>query len=147
MLIGLFVVTTVTCICTAARFLRRTSTGLGRGIRSRRTFTGIVRLLTAAFRSRFGLLERLDPYPAEDIETILSHAATRMQMELSEAAAARAGGYFADWVITELPSFFGTDTTDDVVIRTTLDQRLQKSAEEALKFIFQEKYSAKVWKG
>ncbi len=58
---------------------------------------------------------------------------------LSEAAAARAGGYFADWVITELPSFFGTDTTDDVVIRTTLDQRLQKSAEEALQYIFQEK--------
>ncbi|WP_170761230.1 transglycosylase domain-containing protein [Ruegeria lacuscaerulensis] len=59
--------------------------------------------------------------------------------QLSEAAAARAGGYFADWVITELPSYFGTDTTDDVVIRTTLDQRLQKSAEEALKYIFQEK--------
>ncbi|MCG7521658.1 transglycosylase domain-containing protein [Ruegeria sp. Ofav3-42] len=59
--------------------------------------------------------------------------------QLSEAAAARAGGYFADWVITELPSFFGSDTTDDVVIKTTLDQRLQQSAEEALKFIFQEK--------
>lgn len=59
--------------------------------------------------------------------------------QLSEAAAARAGGYFADWVITELPSYFGADTTDDVVIKTTLDQRLQKSAEEALKYIFQEK--------
>ncbi|WP_281973848.1 transglycosylase domain-containing protein [Ruegeria faecimaris] len=59
--------------------------------------------------------------------------------QLSAAAAARAGGYFADWVITELPSFFGSDTTDDVVIRTTLDQRLQKSAEEALQYIFKEK--------
>ena len=61
--------------------------------------------------------------------------------ELSEAAAARAGGYFADWVITEAPSFFGTDTTDDVVIRTTLDQRIQGAAEAALKQVFEDKVS------
>ena len=59
--------------------------------------------------------------------------------ELSAAAAARAGGYFADWVMASGPEFFTRNTTEDVVIRTTLDQRLQQSAEEALQFIFQEK--------
>ncbi|WP_424832074.1 transglycosylase domain-containing protein [Ruegeria sp.] len=58
---------------------------------------------------------------------------------LSEAAAARAGGYFADWVMASGPEFFTRNTTEDVVIRTTLDQRIQKSAEEALKYIFEEK--------
>ncbi|WP_050605614.1 transglycosylase domain-containing protein [Ruegeria sp. 6PALISEP08] len=59
--------------------------------------------------------------------------------ELSDAAAARAGGYFADWVMASGPEFFTRNTTEDVVIRTTLDQRIQTSAEEALKYIFQEK--------
>ncbi len=59
--------------------------------------------------------------------------------QLSEAAAARAGGYFADWVMASGPEFFTRNTTEDVLIRTTLDQRIQTSAEEALKFIFQEK--------
>ncbi len=81
-----------------------------------------------------GLMEAQDYLTASQASKARSNPA-----QLSEAAAARAGGYFADWVITELPSFFGTDTTDDVVIRTTLDQRLQKSAEEALQYIFQEK--------
>lgn len=58
---------------------------------------------------------------------------------LSEAAAAQAGGYFADWVMSELPDYFGGNTTEDVIIRTTLDQRIQTSAEEAMRFVFQEK--------
>ncbi|UWQ90730.1 PBP1A family penicillin-binding protein [Rhodobacteraceae bacterium M382] len=66
-------------------------------------------------------------------------AAQDYPAELSEAASARAGGYFADWVMDVMPDFLGTNTTEDVIIRTTLDQRLQKSAEEALAFIFQEK--------
>ena len=59
--------------------------------------------------------------------------------QLSEAAAARAGGYFADWVMDKIPRFFGDQTTEDVIIRTTLDQRLQTAAEEALTFIFENK--------
>jgi membrane peptidoglycan carboxypeptidase len=59
--------------------------------------------------------------------------------ELSQAAAARAGGYFADWVMDVTPDYFAGNTTEDVIIRTTLDQRLQKSAEEALQYIFDEK--------
>ncbi|MEW2912239.1 PBP1A family penicillin-binding protein [Leisingera sp. JC11] len=59
--------------------------------------------------------------------------------ELSEAAAARAGGYFADWVMDSIPDFLGDQTTEDVVIRSTMDQRLQAAAEEALKYVFENK--------
>lgn len=59
--------------------------------------------------------------------------------QLSEAAAARAGGYFADWVMASGPKLFTRRTTEDVIIRTTMDQRIQASAEEAMKFVFQEK--------
>ncbi|MEX0280665.1 MAG: transglycosylase domain-containing protein [Arenibacterium sp.] len=58
---------------------------------------------------------------------------------LSEAAAARAGGYFADWVMSSGPEYFTRNTTEDVIIRTTLDRRLQMAAEEAMRFIFSEK--------
>lgn len=56
---------------------------------------------------------------------------------LSEAAEARTGGYFADWVMDSGPEFFTRDTTEDVIIKTTLDQRMQRAAEEALKHIFE----------
>jgi penicillin-binding protein 1A len=59
--------------------------------------------------------------------------------ELSEAAEARAGGYFADWVMSSGPEFFTRNSTVDVVIKTTLDQRIQKAAEDALAYIFDEK--------
>jgi penicillin-binding protein 1A len=61
---------------------------------------------------------------------------------LSEAAQARAGGYFADWVMGTIPDFLSKDTTEDVVIHTTLDQRLQTAAEEAMKTIFETKVKA-----
>jgi len=65
--------------------------------------------------------------------------ARRNPAQLSEAAAARAGGYFADWVMGKIPNFFGEKTTEDVIIRTTLDQRLQTAAEEALTYIYENK--------
>ncbi|MCF2871761.1 transglycosylase domain-containing protein [Octadecabacter sp. G9-8] len=58
---------------------------------------------------------------------------------LSEAARARAGGYFADWVMDSGPNFFTDGTTEDVIIATTLDPRIQTAAEEALTFIFEER--------
>src|SRR5690606_2007929 len=61
---------------------------------------------------------------------------------LSKAAEARAGGYLADWVMESGPAFLTNDTTEDVIIRTTLDQRIQKSAEEALAYIFENKGKA-----
>ena len=44
---------------------------------------------------------------------------------LSPAAKARAGGYFADWVMSSGPEFFTRKTTEDVIVKTTLDQRIQ----------------------
>ena len=61
--------------------------------------------------------------------------------QLSEAAEAKAGGYFADWVMSDGPEFFTRETTEDVIIKTTLDQRIQKAAEDAMKQIFEEKVS------
>ncbi len=72
----------------------------------------------------------------------LSASAARNAREnparLSAAAEARAGGYFADWVMSSGPEFFTRKTTEDVIIRTTLDQQLQKAAEEALATVFAE---------
>ncbi|MBV1868178.1 MAG: transglycosylase domain-containing protein [Marinosulfonomonas sp.] len=59
--------------------------------------------------------------------------------ELSVAAQARAGGYFADWVMDSGPAFLTKETTEDVVIRTTFDQRIQTAAEDALNLIFETK--------
>ncbi|SFK12555.1 transglycosylase domain-containing protein [Celeribacter neptunius] len=59
--------------------------------------------------------------------------------ELSETAEKRAGGYFADWVMGAGPDFLTRDTTEDVVIDTTFDPRIQTAAEEALTWIFDNK--------
>lgn len=66
-------------------------------------------------------------------------AARQNPAQLSEAAERRAGGYFADWVMDQGPSFLTRDTTEDVIVSTTFDQRIQTAAEEALKFIFENK--------
>jgi penicillin-binding protein 1A len=62
--------------------------------------------------------------------------------ELSATAVSRSGGYFADWVMDTTPNFLAGDTTEDVTIRTTLDPKLQKAAESALEFVFENKVSA-----
>ncbi len=56
---------------------------------------------------------------------------------LSEAAEARSGGHFADWVMDSGPAFLTRDTTEDVILRTTLDARIQRAAEEALTHVFE----------
>lgn len=58
---------------------------------------------------------------------------------LSKAAEARAGGYFADWVMASGPEFFTRNTTEDVILKTTMDPRIQKAAEEGLKWVFENK--------
>ena len=62
--------------------------------------------------------------------------------ELSEAAEAKAGGYFADWVMSSGPEFFTRNTTEDVIIKTTLDQRIQRAAEDGLNWVFDNKVRA-----
>ena len=44
-------------------------------------------LLSGAFRSRFGLVERLTPYPERDIEEILMRAARRLAVAIENRAA------------------------------------------------------------
>ncbi|MEM6375060.1 MAG: transglycosylase domain-containing protein, partial [Pseudomonadota bacterium] len=61
---------------------------------------------------------------------------------LSDAAEAQTGGYFADWVMSSGPDFFTSDTTEDVVLRTTLDPRVQRAAEDALSWVFDNKVRA-----
>ena len=57
--------------------------------------------------------------------------------ELSQIAADKAGGYFADWVLGAAPEFIIKDANADVIIKTTFDKGIQKDAEEALEIIFQ----------
>jgi len=59
--------------------------------------------------------------------------------QLSAAAARNSGGAFADWVMETTPAFLTSKTTEDVIINTTLDQGLQRAAEEALDFVFETK--------
>ena len=80
------------------------------------------------------LMEEQDYLTAQERSRAAANPAT-----LSEAAEAQTGGYFADWVMESGPDFFTRDTTEDVIIRTTLDQRIQRAAEEALAVIFDEK--------
>lgn len=70
----------------------------------------------------------------EDTAYWQAHPAT-----LSEAARAKAGGYFADWIMDVAPDYFSSNTTEDVIIRTTLDPRIQTAAENALSYVFEEK--------
>lgn len=65
--------------------------------------------------------------------------ALRNPAVLSEAAAAKAGGYFADWVMNSGPDFFTGKTTEDVILSTTLDPQIQSAAEEAMKTVFETK--------
>ena len=71
---------------------------------------------------------------AEEAQQAQANPAT-----LSEAAEKKAGGYFADWVMSTGPEFFTRNTTEDVIIKTTLDQRMQKAAEDGLKWVFENK--------
>jgi 1A family penicillin-binding protein len=76
----------------------------------------------------------------EDYLTSTEAAAARANpATLSAAAEARAGGYFADWIMESAPSFLGSQTTEDVIIRTTFDPRLQTAAEQALAWVFENK--------
>lgn len=60
---------------------------------------------------------------------------------LAGVSKARAGGYFVDWAMNSAPSFLTRDTTEDVVMTTTFDAKLQTAAEEALEFVFDTKVS------
>ena len=66
-------------------------------------------------------------------------AARAAPAELSAEAQTKSGGYFADWVMESAPDFLTSQTTEDVIMRTTLDPRLQKASEGALDWVFENK--------
>ncbi len=81
-----------------------------------------------------GLMQDQGYISPADATDALAHPAV-----LSDAAARNAGGFFADWVMESTPSYLGSQTTEDVVMKTTLDQRLQTAAEAALTAVFANK--------
>ncbi|MGR3372165.1 transglycosylase domain-containing protein [Pseudooceanicola nanhaiensis] len=80
------------------------------------------------------LMEEQGYLTSAEAKDALAHPAS-----LSQAAQQKAGGYFADWVMASGPEFLTRKTTEDVIIRTTLDQRIQRAAEDAMKTVFEEK--------
>ncbi|MGR3635268.1 MAG: transglycosylase domain-containing protein [Shimia sp.] len=58
---------------------------------------------------------------------------------LSVAAEENAGGYYADWVMSTGPEFFTRNTTEDVILKTTFDGRIQQAAEDGLAWVFENK--------
>jgi penicillin-binding protein 1A len=90
-------------------------------------------LARAQARARvvIGLMEEQGYLTAAEAEDARANPAT-----LSRTAAASPGSYFADWVMDTIPDFLAADTTEDVVITTTLDQHLQRAAEAALAEVF-----------
>ena len=84
-----------------------------------------------------GLMEEQGYITPEEAADALANPA-----QLSEAAARNSGGAFADWVMESTPSYLGSETTEDVIMDTTLDQRIQRAAEEALKAVFEQKLKA-----
>jgi penicillin-binding protein 1A len=81
-----------------------------------------------------GLMEEQGYLSKEEADNARANPA-----QLSAAAQTKSGGYFADWVMETAPSFLTTETMEDVVIRTTLDTTMQRRAEEALAWVFDNK--------
>ncbi len=81
-----------------------------------------------------GLMEEQGKLTAEEAAEARQYPAV-----LSPEAQSKSGGFFADWVMETAPDFLTSATTEDVIMRTTLDQNLQKAAEEGLKFVFDNK--------
>ncbi|NBO21282.1 MAG: glycosyl transferase, partial [Rhodobacteraceae bacterium] len=81
-----------------------------------------------------GLMQDQGYLTAAEADDARAHPA-----ELSDAAATKSGGFFADWVMESAPSYLTKDTTEDVIIRTTLDPRIQRAAEDAVAAVFDQK--------
>jgi penicillin-binding protein 1A len=84
-----------------------------------------------------GLMEEQGYLTRAEADEARAHPA-----ELSQAAKQKSGGFFADWVMETTPDYLARDTTEDVIIETTLDQKMQAQAEEALKWVFDNKVKA-----
>ena len=59
--------------------------------------------------------------------------------QLSQVARETSGSFFADWIVDEIPPFLTQDSTNDLIIQTTFDAKLQLAAENGIAKIFSEK--------
>jgi 1A family penicillin-binding protein len=84
-----------------------------------------------------GLMEEQGYLTAAQAQEARAHPAV-----LSKAAAARAGGAFADWIMSSGPDFLTRRTTEDVAVVTTFDPRIQRAAEAGLAEIFETRLKA-----
>ena len=75
------------------------------------------------------------------ISTAQEAQANAAPATLAGVSKERVGGYFVDWAMDTAPSFLTSETTEDVVMSTTFDAKLQRAAEEALDFVFETKVS------
>ncbi|SDX35531.1 transglycosylase domain-containing protein [Roseicitreum antarcticum] len=79
-----------------------------------------------------GLMAEQDYLTETELAEARAYPAT-----LSSAAEQESGGYFADWIMATGPSYLTRETTEDVLIETTLDPRIQKAAEDAMQTVFE----------
>ncbi|TVR46772.1 MAG: PBP1A family penicillin-binding protein [Rhodobacteraceae bacterium] len=56
---------------------------------------------------------------------------------LSQQAETQRGIHFADWLMQSGPSYLTRDTTEDVMMRTTFDPRIQTAIEDAVDDVFE----------
>jgi len=99
--------------------------------------TNDLKLAQTRARTIIGLMQEQGYLTAAQADGARAHPAA-----LSAAAAARAGGAFADWIMSTGPDFLTRRTTEDVEIATTFDPALQRAAEQGLKAVFSQKLKA-----
>jgi len=58
---------------------------------------------------------------------------------LSQSAEEQQGIAFADWLMQDAPTYLARETTEDVIMRTTFDPRLQAATEAAVEKVYAEK--------
>ena len=61
----------------------------------------------------------------------MEQSARKNPARIAARPASRSENYVADWIMDRLPSYIGS-VNQDIVVRTTLDSRLQRAAEAAL---------------
>ena len=81
-----------------------------------------------------GLMEREGYLSPHEVAEARQFPAT-----LSVAATDRTGGWFADWIMQTAPSWLTRETTEDVIVQSTLDARLQRAVEAAVAHVYDER--------
>ena len=78
-----------------------------------------------------GLMEAQGYLTAHEVAEARAYPAT-----LSNQAEAQRGVHFADWLMQSGPAYLTRQTTEDVIMRTTFDARIQTAIEEAVAHVF-----------